>query len=128
LADAGDVEGHFCHDDRMLSARHVARLLAVLQAADLAVTQVSSRYGPSHLDHLGVPRSVQRWLPVIKCAAVAALATTARSPTVRSRTAAPLVAYYSAAVTFHVLSDDPPADAVPAAVCGVLAAWLAIGS
>ena len=36
-------------------------------------------------------------------------------------TGAALVAYYSAAVTFHVLSGDSPRDAVPAATCAVFA-------
>ena len=35
-----------------------------------------------------------------------------------------LVAYYSAAVTFHVESGDPPRDAAPAALFGALAATI----
>jgi len=105
------------------SRRGRALALATFQAADLVATQVSPRYGPPHLDHLGVPRGLRPVLPVVKAGAVVALLATASSPAA-AVIGAGLVAYYSAAVTFHVLSDDPPGDAAPAVACAALAASL----
>ena len=101
-----------------------AQLLALLQAADLAVTQLSPAYGEEHLDHLGVPKSVRPLLPLVKSGTVVALVATARRPRLRPYVGAGLVAYYSAALTFHVQSGDSPADAAPAACCALLAASL----
>ena len=98
--------------------------LAALQAADLAVTQLSSKYGDAHLRHLGVPPALRRLLPVAKAAAVVSLVAAAGRPRARSITGASLVAYYSAATTFHVRAGDPLAAAAPAAACGALAATL----
>ena len=105
--------------------RHRQRLalaLAAFQAADLVVTQIFPKYGDEHLDHLGVPGRLRPVLPAIKLAAAVALAATARRPGARSLTAAALVSYYSAAVTFHVLAGDGPPDVAPAAACAAIAA------
>lgn len=110
----------------MATRKQAALVLAALQSGDLIVTQVSARYGDAHLDHLGIPQWLRPVLPAIKLGAVVALIATANRRTLRSRVAAALVSYYSAAVTFHVLSGDSPADAAPAALCGALAASLAV--
>ncbi len=102
--------------------RSLALLLAGLQAADLVVAQLSPRFGDAHLDHLGVPRSLRPALPAIKLAAVASLSLARNRPRARSVTAAGLVGYYAAAVTFHRLSGDPATHAAPAAALGLLAA------
>ena len=97
-------------------------VLAAAQAGDLLATQVSPRYSDDHLDHLGVPGWLRPKLPVIKLGAVLALLATRKRERWRGTLGAALVAYYSAAVTFHVLSRDAPQDIAPAAVCGMLAA------
>jgi hypothetical protein len=96
-------------------------MLAAFQAGDLIVTQVSPRYGDAHLDHLGVPRWLRPVLPAIKLGAVVALVATANRRTPRSGVAAALVPYYTAAVTFHVMSSDSPDDVAAAGVCAALA-------
>ena len=101
--------------------RQTSLVLATLQAGDLFVTLVSPKYGDAHLDHLGVPPWLRPLLPTIKLAAVVSLVVTSNRPRTRSMTGAALVAYYSAAVTFHALSGDSPTDAVPAAAFGAFA-------
>jgi hypothetical protein len=108
----------------MRSRRQSSLVLAGIQTADLVVTLVSPKYGEAHLDHLGVPRALRPALPMIKLAAVVALIATRDRPRLRSTTGAALVAYYSAAVTFHILSGDSPKQAAPAATCGVLASTI----
>ena len=108
----------------MVASARTAHLLAVIQAADVVVTQVSDAYGTEHLDHLGVPTSVRRLLPALKAGAVVALLVSARKPRLRSGVGAALLAYYSAAVTFHVRSGDNPRDVAPAVGCALIAASL----
>ena len=105
------------------SKRRFALRLAVMQVADLAVTQAfPDRFGDAHYDHLGVPPSLRPMLPVIKGAATVALLVGVRRPRLRSATGAGMVAYYAAAVTFHVRSNDPLTQTAPAALYGVVAA------
>jgi hypothetical protein len=101
-----------------------ALLLAGIQAADLAVTQLSSSYGDDHLDHLGVPRALRPALPAIKAAAVVALVATHKHRVPRSIAGAALVAYYAAAVSLHVRAGDGLATTAPAAGCCLLATTL----
>ena len=108
----------------MLPATRRALLLAGVQAVDLAVTQLSPRYGHEHLGHLGVPLEIRPVLPAVKAAAVGALLATAKRARPRSLVACALVAYYSAAATFHVLAKDPLTTVSPAAGCAVLSASL----
>ena len=98
--------------------------LAALTVIDLVVTQTSPRFGDAHWDHLGVPHRLRPTLPVIKAVSVVALVVSAKRPALRSLTGAALVPYYSAAVTFHVVSGDPPKDIVAAALYGLDAALL----
>ena len=107
---------------RSLPHRHAALALAALQALDLVYTEVSPKYGEEHFDHLGVPRWLRPFLPVIKTAAVAGLVGLRD----RRPVALPLVSYYSAAATFHVLSDDSTKDVVPAVFCAALAAAITV--
>lgn len=93
-----------------------------MQAADLVVSLVDPRFGDAHLDHLGVPRWLRPALPAIKATAVVALVAGRDRPRLRSATGLALVGYYSAAVTFHLESGDPPSQAAPAAAFGTLAA------
>lgn len=107
-----------------MGRRGATLLLAAMQAADLVVSVVDPRLGDAHLDHLGVPRALRPALPAIKAAAVVALVAARDRPRLRSATGLALVAYYAAAVTFHVESGDPPAAAAPAAGFGAMAATL----
>jgi hypothetical protein len=104
--------------------RRTAQALAAFQAADLLVTQVSDAYGGEHLDHLGVPEVLRPLLPLIKAGAVGALLVAASRPRLRSVVGGALVAYYSAAVSFHVRSGDSATDVGPAACCALMAASL----
>jgi hypothetical protein len=105
------------------SKRRFALRLAALQVVDLVVTQaLPDRYGDAHLAGLGVPLQLRRVLPAIKVATTAALLVGAWRPRVRAVTGAGLVAYYAAAVTFHVESNDPWTEVAPAALYGVVAA------
>ena len=107
----------------MWSKRRFAFRLAALQVVDLAANQAfADRFGDAHYDHLGVPRRVRPLLPVIKIATTAALLVGANRPRLRSATGAGLVAYYAAAVTFHIESDDPWTEIAPAALYGAVAA------
>ena len=107
----------------MWSKRRFAIRLAALQVGDIAVTTAfPDRYGEAHWDHLGVPHGLRPLLLVIKVATTAALLAGTSRPRLRSVTGAGLVAYYAAAVTFHVESDDPWTDVAPAALYGVVAA------
>ena len=106
----------------MASRRRVAQVLAIMHVADLIAGQTLPQFGDDHLDHLGVPRWLRPALPTTKAAAVVALVVTRGHPRPRSVVGAALVSYYSAAVTFHVLSNDGAAQAAPAAAFGVLAA------
>lgn len=108
----------------MLTRRRLALGLAASQLADLVVSQASPAFGDEHLDHLGVPHWLRPLFPLIKGAAVVALVGTARRPTPRSAVGAGLVSYYAAAVTFHLLSNDGPAEVAPAATLGALAATI----
>jgi hypothetical protein len=97
--------------------------LAALTVGDLVVVRaVPSRYGKHHLDALGVPPEIQRLLPVIKGLSAIALVVGAKRPALRSLTGAALAPYYSAAVTFHILSGDGWQDTAPAALYGLEAA------
>jgi hypothetical protein len=102
----------------------IARTLAAFQAIDLVYTQTSKDYGDAHLDHLGVPHSLRRALPIIKASAVAALVLTADRPRPRAIVGAALLSYYTAAVTFHREAGDPPSAALPAAACALCAGLL----
>jgi hypothetical protein len=98
--------------------------LAAMQVGDLVVTRVSPNYGDAHLARLGVPARLRSRLGLIKCATTAGLVASARRPRLRSMVSAGLVAYYSAAVTFHVDSRDPWTDVAPAAAFGLVATTL----
>ena len=107
----------------MWSKRRFALRLAAMQVMDLAAVQLfPDRYGDAHLADLGVPADLRRVLPAIKVATTAALIVGVRRPRVRAVTGAGLVAYYAAAVTFHVRSNDPWAQTAPAALYGIVAA------
>ena len=103
--------------------------LAVFQVLDALGTElVPPRYLERHLDHLGVPRTLRPLLSPIKVAGAAGLVLGTRVPRVGVLAAAGLVAYYSAAASFHVLADDHPVLAAPAIGCGVAATAVLFGA
>ncbi len=106
----------------MTSRARAAQLLAILHVVDIVATQTLPQFGGEHLDHLGVPRWLQSVLLPIKASGAAALLVTRRRPAASSAVGAALVAYYASAVTFHVLTEEPTAQALPAALYGALAA------
>ena len=107
----------------LLSKERFALRLAAMQVVDLvAVAALPNRYGDDHLAGLGVPPEVRRVLPAIKATATCALVVGTRRSRLRSLTAAAMVAYYAAAVTFHVESRDTLFNTAPAALYGAVAA------
>jgi hypothetical protein len=61
-------------------------------------------------------------LPVIKVTSTFGLLVGLRMPRLGAVTSASLVSYYAAAARFHLLADDHPLLAAPAAACGASAA------
>ena len=103
--------------------------LAVFQMLDAVGTElVPRRCLDRHLDHLGVPRNLRPLLSPIKVAGAAGLVLGTRVPEVGALAAAGLVAYYSAAASFHVLADDHPVLAGPAIGCGAAATAVFFGA
>jgi hypothetical protein len=117
--------GLSAHRSSLLRRDHRALRLAAAQVVDIVVTQVApKKYGDAHLAALGVPAWLRPRLVLIKGVTTVALVASARHPRLRSITAASLVAYYAAAVTFHVDSHDPWTDVAPAAAFGLVAVTL----
>jgi len=97
--------------------------LAVFEMLDAFGNEVVPyRYIERHLGHLGVPQRLRPMLSPIKVATAGGLLVGRRVPAVGALTAAALVAYYSAAASFHVLAKDHPVVAGPAVACGAAAA------
>ena len=108
----------------VIAANRRTLALAVLQAADLAVTQTSRAYGDEHLDYLGVPRALRPLLPLVKVTATGALIMTSNRPALRRFVGVGLASYYLAAVAFHVRAGDRATQAAPAAFCLLVAVSL----
>lgn len=111
----------FCRN--LLCVRHRTRQLAVALAAVQALDTLGNavvprRYVKAHLDHLGVPDALRPALPMIKVATSAGLLVGIRMPRVGALTSAGLVAYYAAAVRFHLSAGDHPMLSTPAALLG----------
>jgi hypothetical protein len=109
------------------AAKRLAVWLAAFQLLDAIAAALPRRYVKAHLDHLGVPDAVRPLLPAIKVAASAGLLVGLKQPRVGAVTAAGLVAFYAAAVQFHLLADDHPLMTVPAVVCGAAAGVALVG-
>lgn len=108
--------------------KHLAVGLAAVQVADaIANAIIPRRHVKAHLDRLGVPDNVQRALPVIKVTTSAGLLVGTKMPRVGALTSAALVAYYAAAVRFHMGAGDHPVVSAPAAVLGASAAVTLLG-
>ena len=92
--------------------------LAAAQVVDAIGNSIPRRYVEAHLDHLGVPDRLRPALPVIKVTTAGGLLVGLKLPRLGALTSAALVAYYAAAVRFHMLSDDHPVLWIPAALFG----------
>ncbi len=104
-------------------ADQIAVRLAAFQVVDaLGNEVVPRRYIERHLDHLGVPQRLRPMLSPIKVTTAAGLVIRLRVPAVGALAAAGLVAYYSAAASFHMLAKDHPLLAGAAVACGAAAA------
>jgi len=102
--------------------------LAAVQVVDTIGNAIlPRRYIKAHLDHLGVPDSLQRILPVIKLTTSAGLLVGIEMPWLGVLTSTALVGYYAVAAGFHMGAGDHPAFAGPAAVLAATAA-LALGA
>jgi DoxX-like family len=96
--------------------------LAIFQVVDAIANAIPRRYVEAHLDHLGVPRDLRPLLPVIKVTSALGLLVGLKMHRVGAVTSAGLLRYYAAAAGFHLLADDHPLLAAPAAACGASAA------
>ena len=96
--------------------------LAIFQIIDAIANAIPRRYVEAHLDHLGVPRNLRSVLPVIKVTSTFGLLIGLKLPRLGAVTSAGLIVYYTAAAHFHLLANDHPVLAAPAAACGASAA------
>jgi DoxX-like family len=96
--------------------------LAIFQIVDVIANTIPRRYVEAHLDHLGVPRNLRPVLPVIKVTSTFGLLLGLKKSRLGVVASAGLIAFYAAAVRFHLLTNDHPILAAPAAACGASAA------
>jgi len=104
--------------------RQLALAVAGFQILDTIANAIPRKFVKRHLDHLGVPEYLRPLLPVIKLSSSAGLVLGLKLPRLGAVTAGSLVAYYTAAARFHMLSGDHPILAAPAAELGAAAAFL----
>ena len=97
--------------------------LAAAQLLDaLGNELVPRRFIDAHLDHLNVPERLRPLLPTIKVASSLGLTVGIAHPRLGVLTSSCLVAYYAAAVAFHLRADESAILALPAAAFGLAAA------
>lgn len=104
----------------------IALAFAALQAGD-AVACATLPAIRDDLDRLGCPPALQRALPAIKASSAVGLALGTRFPRLGRLTAMSLVAYFLAAIGFHVRNRDSAPRYVPAAVMLGIATMAARG-
>ena len=104
--------------DSSTSSR-LALALAIGHGADAVACAIPLAVIERDLTRMGVPRSVQRTIPVVKAAATTGLLVGVRRPAVGRLTTKALTAYYALAVLAHVRAKDPVIRHLPAA--GMLA-------
>jgi hypothetical protein len=95
--------------------------LAGLQVLDVMGTSLARQLVKNNLDHLGVPPAIQRALPAIKLTTTAGLLVGTRLPRLGALTSTGMIAYYSAAVAFHLSTEDSVVFAVPSATLAMAA-------
>jgi hypothetical protein len=102
----------------LAAKRRVLGLVAV-QMADAVFNAVPNQWVRDDLDHLGFPQGLRLVFPVVKSASATGLLVGLRRPRLGRLTAAALVAYFVAAMGFHVRARDTLLRYLPAA--GMLA-------
>lgn len=94
--------------------RHIIAF-AAFQLGDAVACAIPLDYIRRDLDNIGCPDSIRRALPSIKAASATGLLLGRRWPLIGRMTALSLVAYFLAAIGFHVRAKDPAWKALPAA-------------
>jgi hypothetical protein len=108
-------------------SRHVAAF-AAFQLGDAIACAIPLDYIRRDLDNIDCPDSIRRVLPSIKATSAAGLLLGLRSPRIGRLTAFSLVAYFLAAIGFHVRAKDPAWKAMPAAFLAVTSTVIAVAA
>jgi hypothetical protein len=88
---------------------------ALFQIGDAVACAIPVDYIRRDLDRIDCPDSIRRALPTIKLASATGLLLGLRWPRLGRLTAISLVAYFLAAIGFHVRAKDPGWRTMPAA-------------
>ncbi len=96
--------------------------LAAFQAGDAVACAIPLAYITRDLDRLGCPEELRSALPVLKGASVLGLLAGLKYEPLGALTATALVAYFGAAIGFHLRSRDPLWRSAPAASVGLASA------
>ena len=94
--------------------RHILAF-AAFQLGDAVACAIPLGYIQRDLDNIGCPPAIQRALPSIKAASATGLLLGRRWPLLGRVTAFSLVAYFVAAIGFHVHAKDSVWKTLPAA-------------
>ena len=112
----------------MARPKRLALALAALQAGDAIACAIPLPILKADLDRLGCSDSLQRAIPKIKAASVVGLLLGLKWPRLGALTCGALVAYFVAALGFHVRAGDRGLRSAPAAAMGgwSIATWLLV--
>lgn len=110
------------------SRPHLIAALAGVQILEIFASAAAPSTTRARLDRLGVPPGIRSALPAIKSTTSAGLLIGLSRPQIGVVASAGMVAFYTAAVGFHLLSGDPiilvlPAVAFGAGAAGCLLGW-----
>jgi hypothetical protein len=108
-------------------SRHVATF-AAFQVGDAIACAIPLDYIRRDLDNIDCPDSIRRALPPIKAVSAAGLLLGLHSPRIGRITAFSLVAYFLAAIGFHVRAKDSAWKAMPAASLAVTSAVIGLAA
>ena len=97
--------------------------LAGFQVVDAVACAIPLGYIKADLDHIRCPEPLQKALPLIKGASAVGLIGGLKLPRLGALTCGALVAYFLAAIGFHVRAGDRPLRSVPAATIGMWSAF-----
>jgi hypothetical protein len=107
----------------VVEPKRVALALAGFQAVDAVACAIPMPFIKADLDRIGCPERLQRALPMIKGASAIGLVGGLRMPRLGALSSAALVAYFAAAIGFHVHARDHLTRSAPAAALGTWAAF-----
>ncbi|HUE58223.1 MAG TPA: DoxX family protein [Acidimicrobiales bacterium] len=103
-----------------LAPKRVVLGLVTVQVADAVFSAIPTQWLKDDLEHLGFPYRLRFVFPVIKGGSAVGLLAGLRRPPLGRLTATVLVAYFIAAIGFHVRAKDTLVRHVPAAA---MLAW-----